>query len=120
MKRLTEAMETILGNLVFALRAYRKTEKLSLNVCVKSTIELLRTNQVFKSKARFELEVAGNERIYAVPAEVMGRLDGVFAGAAEHVLFGGKYTCTVATVCEPGRACVRIGAEEIGFLRSAS
>ena len=55
----TEAVETILVNLAYALRAYGKTapEELSLNTCVESTVELLRTNSVFQSKVRFELEL---------------------------------------------------------------
>ena len=119
-KESTEAVETILGNLAYALRAYRKTEpeELSLNACVRSTVELLRTNQVLKSMVMFELELARNDGIYAVSAEVMARLDGFIAGVAEHVLSGRQYTCTVATVCESERVCVRIGDEEIGFSRS--
>ena len=119
-KQSTEALEAILGNLVYALRAYRKTEpeELSLNACVRSTVELLRTNQVLKSMVMFELELARNDGIYAVSAEVMARLDGFIAGVAEHVLSGRQYTCTVATVCESERVCVRIGDEEIGFSRS--
>ena len=82
-------------NPVFALRACsgsRDTEpvELSLNACVRSTVELLRTNQVFQSKVRFELALAGDDRIYAVPAEAMARLDGFIADAAERVLSAGE------------------------------
>ncbi len=119
-KQATEAMEEILCNLVFGLRACRKTEpeELSLNACVQSTVELLRTNYVFQSKVRFEFELTENDWIYAVPTEVMAQLDGFIAVAAEHMLVGGQYTCTVATVCEPRLVCVQIGDEESEFLRS--
>jgi hypothetical protein len=48
-RRSTGAMKTILGNLVFALRAYRRTEpgELSLNACVCSTVKLPRMNDTF-------------------------------------------------------------------------
>jgi hypothetical protein len=122
-KRSTGAMETILGNLVFAMRAYsgsRGTEpvELSLNACVRSTVELLRTNPVFQSKVRFELALAGDDRICAVSAEAMGRLNGFIGDAAERVLSAGEYVLTVATVREPGRVYVRAGGGEIGFSRS--
>jgi hypothetical protein len=122
-KRSTGVMETILGNLVFALRAYSgsrgtEPEELSLNACVRSTVELLRTNQVFQSKVRFELALAGDDRICAVSAEAMGRLNGFIGDAAERVLSAGEYVLTVATVREPGRVYVRAGGGEIGFSRS--
>lgn len=55
---------------------------MSLNACVRSTVELLRTNQVFQSKVKFELELAEDERFHAVPAEAMARLDGFVVDAA--------------------------------------
>ena len=48
----------------------------------------------------------------------MANLDGFIAGAAEHVLDGGEYTCNIVTVSEPERVCVRIRDKEIEFSRS--
>ena len=36
---------------------------------MRSTVELLRTNQVFQSKVKFELELAEDERGHEVPAK---------------------------------------------------
>ena len=120
-KRSTEAMETILSNLVFVLQAYRKTEPevLSLNACVRSTAELLQTNGAFPGKVMFELELDEDDGIYAVLADVMVKLDLLITSAAEHVLAGGQQTCVVATVCERRLVCVRVGSVVTGFPRSS-
>ena len=116
-KQSVGVMETIINNLVFAMRAYRNTEpaELSLNACVRSTVELLRTNRTFSGKVKFELELGEDDGIYDVPAKVMGRLDESITDAAMRVLAGGDYVLTVVTVCEEGRVSVRIGDDKIVF-----
>ena len=116
-KQSVGVMETIINNLVFAMRAYRNTElaELSLNACVRSTVELLRTNRTFGGKVKFELELSEDDGIYDVPAKVMGRLDEFITDAATRVLTDGDYVLTVVTVCEEGRVSVRIGDDKIVF-----
>ncbi len=73
-KQSVGVMETIINNLVFAMRAYRNAEpaELSLNASVRSTVELLRTNRTFSGKVKFELALGEGDGIYDVPAKVMG------------------------------------------------
>ena len=112
-------METIINNLVFAMRAYRNTEpaELSLNACVRSTVELLRTNRTFCGKVKFELELGEDDGIYDVPAKVMGRLDAFITDAAMRALADGDYALTVVTVCEGKQVSARVGDDEIVFPR---
>ena len=72
-KHSTSALETIVENLVFALRAYRDTEavNISLNQCVRSAVALIRSNHTFRGKAKFAFELAEDDGIYAGPADVM-------------------------------------------------
>ena len=116
-KQSVGVMETIINNLVFAMRAYRNTEpaQLSLNACVRSTVELLRTNRTFSGKVKFELELGEDDGIYDVPAKVMGRLDTFIIDAATQVLANGDYTLTVATVCEGKQVSVRTDGAEVAF-----
>ena len=118
-KQSVGVMETIINNLVFAMRAYRNTEpaELSLNSCVRSTIELLRTNRTFSGKVKFELELGEDDGIYDVPAKIMGRLYEFITDAAMRVLTDGDYVLTVVTVFEEGRVSVRIGDDKIVFPR---
>jgi hypothetical protein len=116
-KHSTVAMETIIDDLVFAMRALRNTEprELSLNQCVRSVVELIRSNPTFRGKVKFSFELAGDDGIYAVPAEVMMRLNEFISGEAKRVLAGGEYKLTVATVRESERVCARLGGAEIAF-----
>jgi hypothetical protein len=116
-KHSTGVVETIIGNLVFAMRAVRNTEpgEFSLNQCVRSAVELIRSNPTFRSKVKFAFEFAEDDGIYAVPAEVMSRLDVFISESAKRVLAGGEYKLTVVTVRESERVCARIGGAEIVF-----
>ena len=118
-KQSVGVMETIINNLVFAMRAYRNTEpaELSLNACVRSTVELLRTNRTFSGKVKFELMLGEDDGIYGVPAKVMGRLDEFITNAAMQVLANGDYTLTVKMACEEDHVSVRIGNDEVAFPR---
>ena len=119
-KHSTSALETVIENLVFALRAYRNTEavNISLNQCVRSAVELIRSNHTFRGKVKFSFEFVEDDGIYAVPAEVIKQLDAFISGEALRVLATGQYKLIVATVHESGRMCVRIGGAEIGFPNS--
>ena len=121
-KRSTATVETIIANLVFAMRAYRNTEpvELSLNACVHSAVELLRSNRTFNGKVKFELELGEEDGIFGVPANVMGRLDGFITDAAMRVLKGKDHVLTVVTVCAEDHVSVRIGAAEVVFPRGAA
>ena len=114
-KQSVGVMETIINNLVFAMRAYRNAEpaELSLNACVLSTVELLRTNRTFGGKVKFGL--AEDDGIYDVPAEVMGRLDTFITDTAKRALESGDYAITVETVREAGHVSVRIGEAAVVF-----
>ena len=116
-KHSTGVLETIIENLSFALRAYRNTEPaaLSLNQCVKSTVELIRSNRAFRGKAKFAFKFAEDDGIFAVPADVMTRLDAFISGEAKRLLADGVYKLTVATVRDSGRMCGRISGAEIAF-----
>ncbi len=118
-KQSVGVMEIIINNLVFAMRAYRNAEpaELSLNVCVRSTVELLRTNRTFSGKVKFELKLGEDDGIYDVPAKVMGRLDKFFTEAAKRVLADRDYVLTVETDCEEKQVSVRIGGAEVVFPR---
>jgi hypothetical protein len=118
-KHSTGALETVIENLVFALRAYRNTEavNISVNQCVRSAVELIRSNHTFRGKAKFTFELAEDDRIRAVPADVMNRLDAFISGEAKRLLADGVYKLTVTTVCDPNRMIVRIGKDEIDFSR---
>jgi hypothetical protein len=91
-KHSTGALETVIENLVFAFRAYRNTEavNISLNQCVKSTVELIRSNHTFRGKAKLTFELAEDDGIYAVPADVMTQLDAHISGEAKRVLLRGS------------------------------
>ena len=112
-------VESIIANLAFALRAYRNTEpeRLSLNACVRGTVELLRSNRTFNGKVKFELELGEEDGIYDVPANVMERLDAFITDAAMRVLKGKDHVLTVATICEGEQISARIGDDEIVFPR---
>ena len=116
-KHSTGALETIVENLVFALRAYRSTvaTKMSLNQCVKSVVELIRSNRAFRGKAKFVFEFAEDDGIYAVPADGMTRLDAWISGETKQLLADGVYKITVVTVRDSDRICVRINGAEITF-----
>ena len=116
-KHSTCGLETIIENLVFALRAYRNAEavNISLNQCVRSAVELIRSNHTFRGKAKFTFELAEDDGIYAVPVDVMTRLDAFISGEAKRLLADGVYKLTVATVRNSDRICVRIGDAEITF-----
>ncbi len=118
-KQSVGVMETIINNLVFALRAYRNTEpaELSLNACVRSTVELLRTNRTFSGKVKFGLELDEDDGIYDVPAKVMAQLDAFITDAAMRALADGDYVLTVETDCEEKQVSVRIGGAEVVFPR---
>ena len=116
-KHSTSALETVIENLVFALRAYRNTEavNISLNQCVRSAVELIRSNHTFRGKAKFTFELAEDDGIYAVPADVMTRLDALISGEAKRLLADGVYKLTVATVRDSDRMYVRVNGAEIAF-----
>ena len=116
-KRSTGAIEIIINNLAFAMRTYRNTEpaELSLNACVQSVVELLRSNRMFNGKVKFELEFGEDDGIYAIPSEVMGRLDAFISERATHVLLDGEYVLKVATACGEEHVSVRIDDDEITF-----
>ena len=61
------------------------------------------------------LELAGDDGIFAVLAEVAMRLDAFLSETAKRSLAEGEYELTVATVRESGRMCVRIVCAEIAF-----
>ena len=107
-KHSTRTLETVIENLVFALRAYRNTEPadISLNQCVRSAVELIRSNHTFRGKAKFTFELAEDDGIYAVPADVMTRLDALISGEAKRLLAEGEYRLTVATVRDSERKYV--------------
>ena len=121
-KQSTGAVEAIINNLVFAMRAYRNTEpvELSLNECVRSAVELLRSNRMFNGKVKFELELGEDDEIYDVPAEVMAKLDAFITERATRVLSDGEYVLTVKTVCDDRHVSVRIGDDEIIFPQTGS
>ena len=121
-KHSTVALETVIENLVFALRAYRNTEavNISLNQCVRSAVELIRSNHTFRGKAKFTFELGEDDEIYAIPVDVMTQLDAFFSGEAKRLLADGEYKLTVATVRESERMCVRIGNAEIAFPNSTA
>ena len=110
-KNSTEKLETVINNLVFALRAYRNTEPadISLNQYVKSAVELIRSNKTFRSKVKFSLELTENDMIHAVPAEVLDRLVACISEEAMRMLNGGEYRVTVGTAYEDGQRSIRIG-----------
>jgi hypothetical protein len=111
------AVETILGDLAFGLRAIGNHEpgEISLNACVRSTVALLQSNRTFRSKVKFSFEFTAEDRIHAVPAEVMRELDAFVTGAAKRILARGEYRSTVSTVADSGYTIVQIGGEEISF-----
>ena len=119
-KQSTGAIEIIINSLVFAMRAYRNTEpvKLSLNACLRSAVELRRSNRMCNGKVKFELELGEDDEIYGVPAEVMDRLDEFISEAATRVLSDGGYVLTVKTVCHDRHVSVRIGDDEVIFGRA--
>ena len=116
-KHSTSALETVIENLVLALGAYRNVEavNISLNQCVRSVVELIRSNPTFRGKAKFTFELSEDDGIYAVPADVMARIDALISGEAKRMLAVGVYKLTVATVRDSDRMCVRIGSAEIAF-----
>jgi hypothetical protein len=116
-KHSTRALEKVIENLAFALRAYQNTEPadISLNQCVKSAVELIRSNDMFRGKARFSFDFDENDGIHAVPAEMMKQLDAFISGSAKRMLADGEYKLTVATVRESDRMCARIDDAEIMF-----
>ena len=118
-KRSTGVVETIIANLAFAVRAYRSAEpeRLLLNACVRSAVELLRSNHTFNGKVKFELELGEQDAIYDVPANVMARLDAFITEAAMRVVKGKDHVLTVMTVCEGEQVSVRIGGAEVVFPR---
>ena len=91
-KHSTGALEAVIENLVSAMRAARNTEpiELSLNQCVRSEVELIRSNPTFQGKVKIAFELAGDDKIFAVPAKVVIRLDSFLSEAAKRVLGGGK------------------------------
>jgi hypothetical protein len=121
-KHSTGTLETAIENLVFALRAYRNTEaiSISLNQCLKSAIELIRSNPTFRGKVKFTLELTENDIIHAVPVDVMTRLASFISGEAKRALAGGAYKLTVGTVNKSGNVFVRIGSAEITFPNSTA
>ena len=86
--------------------------------CVKSAVELIRSNHTFRGKAKFTFELAEDDRIFAVPAEVMMRLDEFLSETAKRVLDGGEYKLTVAAVSKSRRTCVQTDGAEIAFPKS--
>ena len=116
-KNSTEKLETVISNLVFALRAYRNTEptEISLNQCVISAVELIRSNKTFRSKVKFSLELVENDTIHAVPAKVMSRLVEYISGEAKSVLEQGDYKLTVTADHESDHIALRVSKAEITF-----
>ena len=116
-KQATVVVETLIDNLVFAIRALRDAEpkELSMNQCVRSAVEFIRSNRTFRSKAKFDFEFTEDDAIYAEPAQVMKRLDVFLSGTAERSLAEGEYKLTVATVRESKSVCARIGDAEVAF-----
>ena len=111
-KHSTVALETVIENLAFALRAYRNDKPTEY---VGSAVELSRSNRAFRGKVKFIFELAGDDGICAVPAKVMNRLDELISGEAKRLLADGVHKHTVATVRDSDRICVRIGEAEIAF-----
>ena len=113
----TVTMETIIDNLVFAMRAMRDTEEkeLSLNQCVRSAVELVRSNRTFRGKAKFDFDFTEDDAMCAEPATTMKRLDVFLSGAAGRALAEGEYKLVVATVRESKWVCARIGDTEVAF-----
>ena len=93
----TGSLETIIGNLAFALRAYMDNEsaEISLNHCAESAIEIIRSNRSFRGRVNFSLEFAENYRIRTVPANVMSRLESFISVQTNRQLASGQYKVTV-------------------------
>ena len=119
-KRSVVDMESVINNLVFALRAFRQTDPqpVSLNKCVQSVVALLRSNESFRGKLKVHLELAELDEIYDTPAAVIQSLY-VFISRAMNVLLSTeKYELTVRAVGEQDRVFIQIGGESIDFPRS--
>ena len=114
-KHSTSALETVIENLVFALRAYRNTEavNISLNQCVRSAVELIRSNHTFRGKVKFTFDFFEDDGIFAAPTEVMNRLVEFISCEAKRVLDRGEYRVTVGTAHEEGQRSIRIGNAHI-------
>jgi len=121
-KRSVGDMESVINDLVFAMRAYRRTEPqtVSLNACVRSVVGLLRSNETFRGKVKFRLELAESDEIYDTPAAVMQSLDAFITRAMTELLGNGNYKLTVRTVGEQDRVFVSIDGDSIDFPRSAT
>ena len=121
-KHSTGALEAVIENLVSAMRAARNTEpiELSLNQCVRSEVELIRSNPTFRGKVKFTLELTENDIIHVVPADVMTRLESFISGEAKRLLADGAYKLTVGTGNKSGNGFVRIGSAEITFPNSTA
>ena len=119
-KHSTGALQKIIENLAFALRACRNTEPadISLNQCVKSAVEHIRSNPTFRGKVKFTLELTENDTIHTVPANVMTRLESFISGEAKRALADGAYKLIVGTVNKSENVFVRIGSAEITFPNS--
>ena len=118
-KRSVGDMETVINNLVFAMRAFRQTKPklVSLNACVQSVVELLRSNSTFRGKVKVSLDLAGNDEIYDTPAAVMQSLDAFITRAMNELLENVAYELTVRTVGEQDRVFVHIDNDSIDFPR---
>ncbi len=114
-KRAAGHLESTINDLLFAVRAYQRTdyEAISLNACVRSMVEVLRSTPIFRSKIQIDLCLSEPDTVWASPIALMQVLDNLMTNAGEAMVdTDDRFVIQISTEFDAG--VVRLAIEDQG------
>ena len=116
-KRSTMKMLDMINNFMIAVRSYQREEHqiISLNDLVKSSVEVIRGNQILKHRVSIELDLRTPDTIKGAPMEVMQIIDNIATNAAESMMNTDRYHMTITTEKSEGYIRLSVKDEGVGI-----